>query len=66
MHIALSRSEIDEPSRTALDARLSRAMVDIEAAEALEIEGRYREALGLLDRSVEQLSAILRLMGVDI
>lgn len=66
VHFALSQSEIDEQGRVALDAQLSHAMVDIDAAESLEIEGRYREALGLLDRSVEQLSAILRTMGVDI
>ncbi len=66
VHFALSQSEIDEQGRAEFDGQLSHAMVDIEAAESLEIEGRYREALGLLDRSVEQLSAILRTMGVDI
>lgn len=66
VHFALSRGEIEAQGRAAFDDLLSRAMVDIEAAESLEIEGRYREALGRLERSLEQLSTILRTMGVDI
>lgn len=66
VHFALSESQIGEQGRAVLDDRLAQSMVDIEAAETLEVEGRYREALGLLDRSIERLSSILRMLGVDI
>ncbi len=66
VHFALSESQIGEQGRAVFDDRLAQSMVDIEAAETLEVEGRYREALGLLDRSIERLSSILRMLGVDI
>lgn len=66
VHLVLSRAELEEWQRVELDDHLRRAMVDIETAEHLEIEGKFGEAVTLLEQSIEHLASILRLVGVDI
>lgn len=66
VHLVLSRAELEEQQRVELDDHLYRAMVDIETAESLEIEGKFGEAVTLLEQSIDHLATILRLVGVDI
>lgn len=66
VQMALSKSEIDEQTRKLTDDYLYRSMLNLENAENLEVQGQFSEAIPILDKSINQLSAVLKMLGINI
>ena len=63
---AVSQRAPDEGTQKLLDSYLYRSMVNLEKAENYETDGRFSDAIPVLEQSIAQLTAILKLLGVDI
>lgn len=66
VQMALSKSEIDEQTRKLTGDYLYRSMLNLENAENLEVQGQFSEAIPILDKSINQLSAVLKMLGINI
>ena len=66
VQVALSKSEIDGQTLKLTDDYLYRAMLNLENAENFETQGQFSEAIPILDKSINQLSAVLKMLGINI
>jgi len=66
VQIALSRSDIDEQTRTLTDQYVYGSMQSLETAETLEARGQFSEAIPILDKTINQLSSVLKILGINI
>jgi hypothetical protein len=66
VHVAMAQSEIEEQAQKLVDKYLFSSMMSLETAEELEIQGQFFEAISMLDKSINRLSAVLKLLGVTI
>lgn len=66
VQIALSRSDIDEQTRTLTDQYVYGSMQSLETAETLESQGQFSEAIPILDKTINQLSSVLKILGINI
>lgn len=66
VQVALSKSEVDEQTRKLTDNYLYRSMLNLENAENFETQGQFSEAIPILEKSINQLSAVLKILGINI
>lgn len=66
VQVALSKSEVDEQTRKLTDNYLYRSMLNLQNAENFEAQGQLSEAIPILDKSINQLSAVLKILGINI
>ncbi len=64
--LAVSRQPLADNVQKLTDFYLYRSMVNLERAESLETDGRFSEAIPILEESITQLTRILKLLGVDV
>jgi tetratricopeptide (TPR) repeat protein len=62
----LEQSELDEQTRKLTDKYLYGSMLNLEKAEDFEFRGQFSEAIPVLDKSIDQLSAVLKILGITI
>jgi hypothetical protein len=41
-------------------------MLNLESAEEFEVHGQYSEAIPILEKSINQLSTVLKILGIKI
>ncbi|TNF90922.1 MAG: hypothetical protein JSU67_18335 [Gammaproteobacteria bacterium] len=63
---ALTQSELDEQTRKLTDKYLYGSMLNLEQAEDFESQGQFSEAIPVLDKSIDQLTAVLKILGITI
>ncbi len=66
VQIALSKSDIDEQTRKLTDKYVYGSMLNLEIAEDFELQGQFSEAIPVLDKTINQLSAVLKILGIEI
>ena len=66
VRVAMVQSEIEEQGQKLVDKYLYSSMMSLETAEELEIQGQFSEAISMLDKSINGLSSVLKLLGVKI
>jgi hypothetical protein len=64
--LALAKKDIDLQTRNLVDNYIQQSMVNLESAENLESEGKFSDANAVLDKSIKQLTSVLKLLGVKI
>ena len=64
--LALAKKEIDLQTRNLVDGYIQQSMVNLEAAENLETEGKFPDAISVLDKSIKQLTSALKILGIKI
>ncbi len=64
--LALAKKDIDLQTRNLVDNYIQQSMVNLESAENLESEGKYSDAIAVLDKSIKQLTSVLKLLGIKI
>ena len=62
--LALSRNNPDLQTRKLADNYIYLSMMHLEDAENLELNGKVAEAITVLDKSINQLSTVLKILGV--
>jgi hypothetical protein len=63
---AVARSAVDIQSRKLLDSYIYESMINLEAAENFQSEGRVAEANSALEKSIKQLTSALKILGITI
>lgn len=66
VQIALSKSDIDDQTRKLTDKYVYGSMLNLEIAENFELRGQFSEAIPVLDKTINQLSAVLKILGIEI
>ena len=66
VRVAMVQSEIEEQGQKLVDKYLYSSMLSLEKAEELETQGQFSESISMLDKSINRLSAVLKLLGVKI
>ena len=66
VQMALSEPGIGVQTRQLTDPYIYRSMLNLEIAEDLEAQGQFSEAIPVLDESINQLSAVLKILGIEI
>lgn len=66
VQMALSESDIPDPTRKLTDKYVYGSMQNLEQAEALETQGQFSEAIPVLEKSINQLSSVLKILGINI
>lgn len=66
VQMALSTSDIAEPTRKLTDKYVYGSMQNLEQAETYETQGQFSAAIPLLEKSINQLSAVLKILGINI
>ena len=66
VQIALSKSDIDDQTRKLTDKYVYGSMMNLESAENFELQGQFSEAIPVLDKTINQLSAVLKILGIEI
>ena len=64
--LTLAKKDIDLQTRNLVDNYIQQSMVNLESAETLESEGKISDAIAVLDKSIKQLTSVLKLLGVKI
>ena len=62
--LALAKKDIDLQTRNLVDSYIHQSMVNLEAAEKFESEGKVADGIAVLDISIEQLSSALKILGI--
>ena len=62
--LALAKKDIDLQTRNLVDSYIHQSMVNLEAAEKFESEGKVADGIAVLDKSIEQLSSVLKILGI--
>lgn len=65
VQIALSRSDIDEQTRKLTDQYVYGSMQSLETAESFESQGQFSAAIPILDKTINQLSSVLKILGIN-
>ena len=63
---AVTESAVDIQSRKLLDSYIYQSMINLEAAENFQSEGRVAEANSALGKSIKQLTSALKILGITI
>ena len=66
VQMALVQSEINEQTRKLTDKYLYESMLNLEAAEDLESQGQFSRAIPVLDKSINRLLSVLKILGITI
>jgi len=66
VQVAMAQGEVEEQTQKLADNYLYSSMLNLETAEAFETQGQFSKAISMLDKSINQLSAVLKLLGVKI
>jgi hypothetical protein len=66
VQIALSKSDIDDQTRKLTDEYVYGSMLNLEIAENFELQGQFSEAIPVLDKTINQLSAVFKILGIEI
>ena len=66
VQIALSKIDIDDQTRKLTDKYVYGSMLNLEIAENFELQGQFSEAIPVLDKTINQLSAVLKILGIEI
>ena len=66
VQMALSESDIAEPTRKLTDKYVYGSMQNLEQAENHETQGQFSVAIPMLEKSINQLSAVLKILGINI
>jgi hypothetical protein len=66
VEIAMGQGVVEEQTQKLADEYLYSSILDLDTAEELETQGQFSEAISILDKSINQLSAVLKLLGVKI
>lgn len=64
--LARARNEPNVQTKKLAENYIARSMMNLEAAESMELEGEYSEANAELQKSINQLSTVLKILGVKI
>ncbi len=64
--LTLSKKEINFQARKLADDTVYLSMVNLEVAQDMESEGKLSEAIHILGKSINQLSSVLKLLGIKI
>ena len=62
--LALAKKDIDLQTQNLVDSYIYQSMVNLEAAEKFESEGKVADGIALLDKSIKQLSSVLKILGI--
>jgi len=63
--LALAKKDIDLQTRNLVDSYIHQSMVNLEAAEKFESEGKVADGIAVLDKSIKQLSSVLKILGLS-
>ena len=63
---AVAESAVDIQTRKLLDSYIYQSVINLEAAENYESEGRVAEANSALENSIKQLTSALKVLGITI
>lgn len=66
VQLVLAQNQIDAPTRKLTDKYLYDSMLGLEAAENLESQGQFSQAIPVLDTAIDRLLRVLKLLGVTI
>ena len=66
VELALTKKDIDLQTRNLVDSYINQSMVNLEAAEKFESEGKVADGIAVLDKSIKQLSSVLKILGIKI
>ena len=66
VQMALSESDIPDPTRKLTDKYVYGSMQNLEQAETLETQGQFSEAILMLEKTINQLSSVLKILGINI
>jgi tetratricopeptide (TPR) repeat protein len=66
VQMALTANDIAGPTRKLTDKYVYGSMQNLEQAETLETQGQFSEAIPILEKSINQLSAVLKILGINI
>ena len=66
VQLAMAQTVVEEQAQKLADKFLYSSMLNLEAAEAFETQGQFSEAIPILDKSISQLSAVLKVLGIKI
>ena len=66
VQLVLAQNQVDAPTRKLTDKYLYDSMLGLEAAEDLESQGQFSQAIPVLDKAIDRLLAVLKLLGVTI
>jgi len=64
--LALAKKDIDLQTRNLVDSYIHQSMVNLETAEKFESEGKVVNGIAVLDKSIKQLSSVLKILGIKI
>ena len=64
--LALTKNEIDLQTQNLADSYIQQSMVNLGAAENLEAEGKFPDAISVLNKSIKQLTTALKILGIKI
>lgn len=65
VQVAMAQGAVEEQTQKLADKYLYSSMLNLESAEEFEIQGQFSEAISLLDKSINQLSAAIKMLGID-
>lgn len=65
VQVAMAQGVVEEPTQKLADKYLYNSMLNLEMAEEFETQSQFSEAISLLDKSINQISAVLKLLGID-
>jgi tetratricopeptide (TPR) repeat protein len=66
VELALEQRDVKVQTRKLIDDFIYRSVVNIEAAENLQSEARFDEAIAALDKSIKHLTSVLKILGITI
>jgi len=66
VELALAKKDIDLQTQNLVDSYIHQSMVNLEAAEKFESEGMVADGIAVLDKSIKQLSSVLKILGIKI
>lgn len=66
VQLAMAQTVVEEQAQKLADKFLYSSMLNLEAAESFETQGQFSEAIPILDKSISQLSAVLKVLGIKI
>jgi hypothetical protein len=66
VQVAMAQGAVEEQTHKLADKYLYNSVLHLETAEKLQIQGQFTEAISMLDESINQLLAVLKLLGVKI
>ena len=66
VNYAVAISEVSTQKQKLMDTFIYRSMLSLEKAEGLQTEGGFSDAIPLLEQSIDQLSSVLKILGIKI